>query len=226
MKNWFIVCVFLLAGLKVSASEFELEIDSFKEVEIVGNFKVNLIPGNSKKIKVVNNSDYEDDRVLANVVGNKLELKLYRDSYAERDIEITIYYSELRSVLVKRGCKVHIDGTLSQDHLELTVESGSEITAKVKCDDLDAHIQAGGYLHLQGKCKVANYSVNAGGSIKAINLLTSESVATVKAGGRVYCNASEKLTVEITAGGSVDYSGDPKQLDKSVSLGGSVRKVE
>lgn len=226
MKNWLIVCVFLVAGFNAAASEFELEISSFKEVEIIGNFKVNLIPGNSNKIKVINRSDYEDDRVLANVAGNTLELKLYRDSYAERDIEITIYYSELRRILVKRGCKVRVDGVLSAEHLELTVESGSEITANVNCDDLDAHIQAGGYLHLQGKCKVANYSVNAGGSIKAINLHTTESVATVKAGGRIYCHATEKLTAEVTAGGSIDYAGDPKQLDKTVSLGGSVRKVE
>lgn len=225
MKNWFLVLAFAITAIGAKASEFEIEIDDFKEVEIIGNFRVNLVPGNSNKIKVVNNSDYEDDRVMAEVTGNKLELQLHRDSYAERDIEFTVYYKELRKVLVRRGCKAHIDGELSREHLELKVESGSEITARVNCEDLEAHIKAGGYLNLSGKCDVADYRVNAGGAIKALNLKTKEAVAEVKAGGRIFCHASEKLKIEITAGGSVDYSGDPDQLDKTVSLGGTVRKV-
>ena len=67
--------------------------------------------------------------------------------------------------------------------------------------------------------------MNAGGSIKAINLKTNETFAKIKAGGRIYCNASEKIKAEVTAGGSIDYSGDPEKVDKSVSLGGAIRAV-
>lgn len=75
-----------------------------------------------------------------------------------------------------------------------------------------------------GKAKTATISSTGAGDIDASRLLTEKAKVTVTGAASVIVYASDNLDVTVSGAGSVDYLGNPKSVNKSVSGIGSVTK--
>jgi len=228
MKNWIILVVLFLVGPMAMAGNFEVEVEPFNHVRILGNYRVVLQKGDSVKVEVNNNDeDVDDDKIICEVDDDQeLTIRIKADTYKEREIEIIITYTDLEVIQGKFGCRIEMKNPIEQDEIRIAMESGSKIRATVDLKKLNAEISAGGSIHVDGKVLNAAYKVSAGGTIGAASLIATSVAATVRAGGEVICYAEEDLAIKITSGGNVSYLGEPEGFEQNITLGGKITKLK
>lgn len=208
------------------AGEFEISLENFRLVKVVGKFKVNLVQSTEDKIKITNHSDLSDNRIITEINGNELLVKIKRDVYKGRNIEVTIFYKHIIGVTASKGAIIESSDTLGGDFVRLDAEFGGKIKIPIACETLDATITTGGSIHISGKCDLALYEVSAGGTIGAISVEATKVEAKIRAGGEIICKVIDELKIKIVSGGTVSYMGDPKGLEQDVTLGGNIAKLK
>ena len=63
---------------------------------------------------------------------------------------------------------------------------------------------------------------SSGSSIDADELTCIEAYANASSGANINVNVSDKLTASASSGGDIDFEGNPKNVNKDTSSGGSV----
>ncbi|WP_027419256.1 head GIN domain-containing protein [Crocinitomix catalasitica] len=227
MKNIFFTLLTLCITFGATAGSFEREVSAFNSVLISGNYKVKLVASDKEYVKINNKEDdLADEKIVTEVEGSELIIKIKGDNYKSRNLEITVYYNQLWSVTVKRGAEVFAKGVLTGDIISATCESGGRLDMKVECTSLKVNINAGGSIGIDGQTTSADYRIAAGGTIGAIDVNADNVLAEVKAGGEIICSVNKKLNVKIITGGSVNYRGNPEEIVEDIKLGGKITKLK
>ncbi|HVY90764.1 MAG TPA: DUF2807 domain-containing protein [Hyphomonadaceae bacterium] len=121
------------------------------------------------------------------------------------DYVVTVTAPSLSAIDVAAASEVE-GSNLSFKDLKLNISSGSSATLSGSCNSLSANISSGAKFDGRDlKCKDASVNASTGASASAF--------AQASAMG----NAS--------TGGAITFHGNPKSLDRHVSLGGSVRAL-
>jgi len=221
-----LITLFITCFSNLYASDFEITTDPFTTVYITGNFKVTMIESDVEKIQVSNNDpDYQDAQIIASVSGGTLDIKIKKDNFKERKIEMTIYYKKVFEIEARKGCKITLNNVLKGDVLTLSCKMGGQIKGEIDAVTAKMKISNDGLILITGKAEMAELEVSTGGTLEVLGM-TAESVsAKVTAGGSIKCVSNKKLSIKITSGGSVSYRGNPADYDESISLGGSITKL-
>ena len=209
------------------AGHFDVKVDHFTTVNALGNFTVTLIKSDVEKVSVLNDDEeLKDEKILVEVDGSELKIKIKNDAYKERELEVIVYYKSLTEIHSKRGIRLTVKETLEADQITLNSYSGGKIKAKVMCETLKCSISKGGSIRVEGQSSIAEYKISAGGTIASVNNKADKILAKVSMGGEVICSANGKLDVEISSGGTVSYKGDPTEYSEKITLGGKVEKLK
>lgn len=227
MKNiTFLILLSFISTLTSFAGDFEMRLNDFRLIKVMGNYKVKLIKSTENKIKINNKTSLDDERIVAEVEGNELIVRVKRDTYKERDIEVTIYYTKIFAVTASKGAVIEGEDVLTGDLVRLDAEYGGKIKLGVNCETLQATIATGGSIHINGRCDFAKYEVAAGGTIGAVSVDAFKVDADIRAGGEIICKVTDELKVKILSGGTVSYLGNPKGLEQDITLGGNITKLK
>ncbi len=110
---------------------------------------------------------------------------------------------------------------------ELTSRGAGDITiADVNNDNLKIESLGAASVKAAGKVKAAEISSTGAGDIDAVKLQAVTAKVKVTGAANVNVFASDQLDVSVTGVGSVNYSGNPKTVNKSVGGLGSVNKAD
>jgi hypothetical protein len=219
--------LFFATSLVASASHYDVKVDHFTTVNAIGNFAVTLIKSDVDKVSVLNDDEELDDaKIIVEVDGSELKIKIKNDAYRERELEVMVYYTSVTEVHSKRGIRLTVKETLVGDQITLNSYSGGKIKATVKCETLKCAISKGGSIKVDGVAAIAEYKISAGGAIAAIHMDVPKILAKVSMGGEVICSANGKLDIEISSGGNVSYQGEPTEYSEKITLSGKVEKLK
>jgi imidazole glycerol phosphate synthase subunit HisF len=109
----------------------------------------------------------------------------------------------------------------------VTSRGAGEVTiADANGDSLKIESMGAASVKAEGKVKAATISSTGAGDIDAAKLQAATAKVSVTGAASVNVFASEQLDVNVTGVGSVNYSGNPKIVNKSVGGFGSVNKVD
>jgi hypothetical protein len=226
MKN-LLTIVFVAFSFFGLAGHSEIKVDHFTTVSAQGNFQVTLILSDLEKVEILKDDpDLDDDKILVEVTGSELSIKIKADVYKERELEVIVYYKKVNELNSKRGIWMIVKEPLVGDEIRLNCGNGGKIKTEVKCETVKLSISGGGSIKLTGTADIAEYSVQVGGVIAAINLDVASVYAEVSTGGEIICYAKEKLDIKISTGGNVSYKGSPESYSEKIVLGGTIEKLK
>ena len=225
MKKINILILFLSLFSFGYAGEFTLALESFESVEVLGNFTVNMVKSESNKL-VVTNKDVkvEDNEILAVEHDGHLKIQIQRDNYTKRNIVMTLYYTDIKSISAKRGAVVEAEHIVTEK-LSLSVNAGGKIKLKANVKDADLSIKSGGVIKISGHADEAVFNLQAGGNIVAFLFEVKRAKAEVQMGGEIILNVTDELTASVKAGGEIKYKGVPKKVNKTIKLGGNIESM-
>ncbi|OYX23806.1 MAG: hypothetical protein B7Z16_01715 [Algoriphagus sp. 32-45-6] len=198
---------------------------TFTKIETGGSWDVFITKGDRDEIRLESGS-FDLSKVITELTGRKLEIKLERGNYRNVDLEVYITVRELESVGVSGSGNVQLLSDFGADEFSLGSSGSGVIEAKrITAEKLNVGMSGSGEIRIAGG-QVENLHVGQSGSgnFEGINLI-AQNVKVGKSGsGQTSVHAEKSLTVGSSGSGNVYYRGNPE--NQSIASSGSSRVIK
>ncbi|MCP4976583.1 MAG: DUF2807 domain-containing protein, partial [Maribacter sp.] len=118
--------------------------------------------------------------------------------------------------------KIVCNELIKQDHLEIRTQEGAQIKAGLDVVNLDVRAVTGGIVEVSGLAENQWIVLNTGGIFEGRELKTSNTEIKITAAGEAEIFASNKVDINVKAGGDVYVYGNPRSVNKKTLAGGRV----
>lgn len=194
----------------------------FTEINVFDRISVELVPSSENKIEIKGDRAGEVEIVNNN---GKLKIRMRLKKLLDgEDISAKLYYTKLESIDASEGSYVIGDDAIKQSFIKVNAKEGSEIRLNLDVQKAELRAVTGGILQIKGSATNQDASVGTGGILRANGLETSQTTVTITTGGEADVRATELVDAKVRAGGTITVFGSPKQINKKVTLGGSINE--
>lgn len=201
------------------------QLDDYHKLEVRGNIRVNLIPGQTGYMVVTGDdnllqylySEVNQDEVL------KIYVSTLSGSYPY--FEIDLYYESIVSINLEASARLRNQEPLIAEQLNLSVTSGAFTELIVNAIDTQVQAAAGSQVNLSGTTNTLNLESVAGSQVKAFNLQAQSAEVRTTAGAMAEVYANESIRAHANTGAVIRYKGDPPVKDVSSNTGGTVNPI-
>jgi len=218
-----VILLLVLAGGSINAQSSQ-NLGDFNELKVFDQITVVLIQSEENKAEI--KGSRAKDVELVNKNGQlKVRMRLGRLLDGE-DVKVTLYFKELHSVDASEGSLITTSGTLKQPKIMITAKEGANIELNLDVQNVDVKSVTGGIVRLAGTAENMIASLGTGGILEAQPLNTEQTDIKISAGGEAKITATELVDANIRAGGNIRIYGNPKQVNKKISLGGDINVMK
>jgi hypothetical protein len=223
MKNIIFILLITMGLNGYSQETVEKTIGEFSTVKVYDLINLKMIK--SKENKVVISGKNRRDVEVVNKNG-KLKIRMsLEESYDGEDTVVVLYYTTVDVIDANEGAKVEVKDVIKQYEIDLKTQEGAEITAEVNTTYANFRAVTGGILNLTGSSKNQDITIFTGGVYNGKDFITERSEVNINAAGEAYIHATELAKVKVKAGGDVYIYGNPKEVDETSVLGGTIKRM-
>lgn len=195
--------------------------ENFTKVRVSTGLDLYLSQGTKNKI-VVEADENLHDIIMTEI--NDGELRIYSEKgiwqATSRKIFVTV--TNLEAVTATSGSDVYANETIKADFIEVSATSGADIRIVVDANTVETNSTSGSDIKIEGVANNHVSSATSGASINGYGLQSKSATANVTSGADIKIYASESIKAYASSGGDIDVKGNPKQIDKKSSSGGSI----
>ena len=192
----------------------------FNDLKVFDRISAELIPSDQSRVEI-EGSRSEDVEVINKNGELKIRMRTTKLLTGE-NIQAKVYYVKLEDIQASEGASIGSSSPVKNYEVQLAVKSGGSINLSVEADEFEGSVSTGGSLKVVGQATRGKLAVTTGGTINAKELQLDRAKADVKAGGSITVKAKDHVEARVTTGGTIDIYGKPLEVDKKVTLGGSI----
>ena len=197
------------------------EIENFERIKVRGNYKVQYTQDSILELRLITDSNLHE-YIETSVRNNELVIESRKAILSGKDILLELSNVSITSVDASAAAHFTTINELNLPELKLLANAGARIDITGFFENLSAVQNAGSRIILRGKTDKLKLESNAGGSIDAYEMEAGYANVEANAGASLNVNASE-LEAKASAGGTVNYTGNPIIFGISTSAGGNIR---
>ncbi|WP_394750765.1 head GIN domain-containing protein [Spongiimicrobium salis] len=220
MKKILYVCSFLVSFTVFSQRSVTKDVGDFNTIKVFDLIEVNLIKSDKNSV-TIKGENVDDIRVVNKNGTLKLRMKLDRIFHGE-DTFIEVYYKDLDVIDGNEGARITSNELIKQNTLEIKTQEGAQVKVGLDVNYLKIRSVTGGAIEASGLAKSQEVVLNTGGIFEGRELQTKTSKVKITAAGEADVFATEKVDINVKAGGDVYVYGNPKQVNKKTFAGGRV----
>ena len=194
---------------------------NFTSIKVQQGINLYLTQGKSTEL-VVEADENILDLLITEVKNNELKVYFDKNVYKAKARNVYLTANEISSIRTSSGAYVKSENTLQVSSLILDSSSGSSIKVYVNADEIESSTSSGADIDIFGKAKTISAKASSGSSIDADELETIDAYAKASSGANINVNVTGILTAKASSGGDIDYEGNPTDVNKDTSSGGSV----
>lgn len=192
------------------------KVTSFDQIEVL------LIQSNENKI-IINGKEASEVEIINKNGELKIRMPLTKLLKGD-DISATLYFKKIDAVEANEGSRIVSESKFESINFDIIAKEGSEIQLQLDVDKLTLKGSEGSKITLFGSANNQDVLLNSGAIYKAEKLITNQTAITVNAGGEATIYAKILVNAKVRAGGNINILGKPKQIDKKVFAGGTIRE--
>ncbi|UJH68235.1 head GIN domain-containing protein [Allomuricauda sp. SCSIO 65647] len=224
MKTIITFCLALATFSVFSQRTIDREVGEFKEIKVFDLIEVNLIQSDENRI-LIKGWNVDDIKWVNKDGVLKLRMQLDKKFQGE-DTFIEVHYTNLNVIDGNEGAKITCNELVQKNRIELRAQEGAHIKIGMDVNYADIRAVTGGIVEASGLAENQSIVLNTGGIFDGRDLRTSTSDVKISAGGEAEVFASERIDINVKAGGDVTVYGQPKEVNKSTFVGGRIRIVD
>ena len=184
-------------------AEENRDVSDFNEIELAGSYDVDIIVGDETSLNIEG-----DDNLLqyirTYVRGNKLIIDNERNINPRKGILITITTPELEELDASGACEIFID--------------------KINSETFSIGMSGACSIEANGKVNRLKINISGAGSVDAERLIANAVKVGISGASSASVYAEDYLEASVSGVGSIDYYGDPEDIDTDVSGIGSINR--
>lgn len=194
---------------------------NFDEIKVQQGINLYITQDNSTELKVEADENIIDI-LITEVYNNELKIYFEKNVYRAKARNVYLTIDNIKKIRASSGASVKSENTLQVSSLDLDASSGSSIKVYVNANDVKSETSSGADIDVFGKTTTFSASASSGSSIDADELESVDAYAKASSGANINVKVTGKLTAKASSGGDIDYEGNPKDVNKDTSSGGSV----
>lgn len=229
----------VVGNQNVISSEREVT-ENFTKIKVSNGIDLFIKQADNVSLTVVADENLQDI-VITEVEEGELNIYTKKNIWKAASKKVYLTLDTLEALKASGGSRVVFENRLKAMDLELITSSGAALKIEVDTDTLMAksssgsnskievsatHVitktSSGASLRISGQTTSHQTSASSGSSIRGNELISKEVVAKASSGGSVRVFASESIDGKSSSGGSIRCEGNPREVLKSTSSGGSV----
>jgi hypothetical protein len=195
----------------------------FQEVNSGGNFRVNVVPGETNKVMIRAESNLLPYITTA-VSGKELDIEVKGIHLLDPSVPIVIDVETpaLKAARQSGSGELHA-GNFRAEHFNVSLSGSGNVTCSADCLTMEGNLSGSGNIVLEGNAGEGEFSISGSGNISAYNFPVDVCKASISGSGCIYIHTLDILNANISGSGSVYYHGEPR-ISYSISGSGKVSK--
>lgn len=224
IKDLVALGVLLVSFTMTSQHIVEKSVGDFNEIKVYDLIAVNLIKSDENKVLI--NGDNVDDLQIVNKNGTlKIKMALNKIFHGENTL-VEVYFRELDLIDGNEGARITVSETLVQQSITLKTQEGAKIKIGLDVNQVDSRSVTGGIVEVSGQTNNLKVVLNTGGIFEGKPLQSENASVRITAAGEATIYASNKVDINVKAGGDVVVYGNPKEVHKNTFAGGRVKIIK
>jgi len=217
-----IIIVLWLMMPILGTSQVIESVGEFENVSVFDRISVQLIPSNENRIEITGSRSSDVEIINKNgLLKIRMPLRKLLDG---EEVSAKLYFKEINEVSASEGSYVICDTPIKQTLFSANAKEGAEIRLTLDVKKANLRAVTGGILKIKGNATNSDVTIGTGGIVQAMDLETVQTTVKITTGGEADVRASELVDAKVRAGGDVTVFGNPQQINKSITLGGTVTK--
>ncbi|MDX1629213.1 MAG: head GIN domain-containing protein [Fulvivirga sp.] len=236
MKKYFLpilLLVFYMSGCDLMVAERgngnmetrEVAIEDFEELEVKGNFQINLMKGEMPGIKITADENLHEFIEVANE-GDRLEVETTATIKSKKGLTLDITYTDLRAIDVGGAATIENAGVIRGDYLSISMAGAGSVRLEVDLKVLNITLSGAGAVELKGKADEQNIQMSGAGGLDAFDLISKKCDVDISGVGSANIYVEEELSAEVSGVGGITYKGSPNIVNQNISGLGSIEKAD
>ena len=195
--------------------------EDFTKIKVSTGLDLYLSQGTENKVTL------EADENLHEIIFTEVEngeLKIYSEKniWNAKAKKVYVTVKDLTSLVATSGSDVYTEEELSVENINIICTSGADINVELKANSVISTATSGSDIELNGSTINHTSSATSGASIDAYGLRSENVTVNVTSGADINIYASVSLDARATSGGDIDFKGNPRNVKKSSTSGGSI----
>lgn len=216
-----IILIVLMVVGQLNYAQTTIKLGEFDEIKVFDQLNLTLIPSAENKLVITGTNEKNVETV--NKKGLlKIRISLTKILEDNKDLKLTLYFKKIKNIDANEGSNVTCNDTFRQISMDVSTQEGARIEVDLDVENTAVKASSGGLISLTGKAVTQKVSINSGGSLKAKDLVTSQTTINISAGGSADINATTFVDAKVNAGGSIFIYGKPKEIKQQALAGGKI----
>ena len=217
---------------------------NMKSIEGSGNVTTEkrIVQGDFKNVSVSNAIDVVIEQA------DKTEIIVEADDNLQKEIKTTVENGTLvisceftsfhnvtkKKVIVKMpvidaleassASTITSTNVIQSTNIKLDASSAATMNVKIESDEISLDTDSASSITIEGKALKVKSSASSAANIEAEKLLANEIEADADSGASINISPIVSLKANANSGGSINYKGSPKTIEKTSNSGGSINQ--
>lgn len=196
-------------------------LDGFDEIEVSRGMNVYITQGSPTRVVVIADNNLHDI-IETDVDGDVLKVSVSGNIRRAEEKKVMITIDNLTRVKATSGSNVYSQNRIKAEDIELSANSGSNLTMEFDAGNLWAKCSSGANIKLSGLARESELEVSSGANLRGEDLKSDRCKMRASAGGNVYASVVNQLEANASSGGNITYYGKPNSTDINSSSGGNI----
>jgi len=181
-------------------------VPTFNQIKINGAYKLSVTVGGQQSVRIMSDSNIVP--LVMTTVKNGLLTVSNKPGVSfnvSKPVFIQIMVRNLKNITASGANKINAS-RISSD--EFTLETSGAVQA-----------------NLSGTASKVSIQISGSGNVNADRLIAKEVKIRLNGSGHILVNASQKLDSKINGSGSIIYTGNPSDVDQSITGSGKIERL-
>lgn len=210
-------------GNKNVISKDRTSSENFNQIKVSTGLELHVAMGSENKV-IVEADENLHDIIVTDIKDGILNIYSEKNIWTAKSKKVFVTVKDLASLSATSGANIYSEESLKVNNIQVRATSGADIKIDVAANSVITACTSGADIDISGTANEHSCNATSGASIEAYNLKSKNVTASVTSGAAINVFAIESIKASATSGGDIDFKGNPKNVDKSSSSGGSISK--
>ena len=196
-------------------------VKDFDQIKVSRGMNVYITQGSAVKVVVVADNNLHD-LIETKVEGGVLNVYCNGNIRKAEEKKVMVTVVKLTGVKATMGSNVYTLNQVMTEDMELSANSGANLTMDVNAQSLNVECSTGSNVILTGLAKNAELEGSTGANLKGQELKVEHCKMRASAGANVFASVANRLEAKASSGGNIVYYGNPTSIEIERSMGGNV----
>ena len=197
----------------------------FHAINISSEIDAELVLSKEEKVEIALQGA-ETGQMITEVEDGVLKVRMRTGSYKDATLKVKIHFADINAIEATGRASVWSYEDIYTEKMDMKLYNGGAVRLGMYCDTLTVNISQGSVLTLRGKGGTADIKVNTNGTFNGYEFPCTDVNVTASSTGKAKVSATGSLVANASTGGFIGYVGDPKAVDRKVSLKGEILQTE